>query len=148
VDAVIRSIVIYGFLLLIFRVSGKRTLAQITTFDFVLLLIIGEAVQQGLLGNDFSLTNALLVIVTLIGLDITMSVVEQRWDWLTRYVEGLPVVLVEHGRPITERMRRARVEEADIMERARGSQGLERMAQIKFAVLERDGSISVIPMKG
>jgi uncharacterized membrane protein YcaP (DUF421 family) len=75
-DAVLRAMAVYLFLLLVMRVSGKRTLTQITTFDFVLLLIIGEATQQGLIGDDFSVTKALLLITSLIGLDIAMSLIK------------------------------------------------------------------------
>ena len=81
-DAVLRSATIYVFLLVIFRLSGKRSLAQITTFDFVLLLIIGEATQQALLGNDFSITYALIVITTLVGIDIGLSLLKQRFQRL------------------------------------------------------------------
>ena len=75
-DSVFRALAIYAVLLLIFRISGKRSLSQITTFDFVLLLVIGEATQQALLGDDFSLTNAFIVIVTLVGVDIGLSLLE------------------------------------------------------------------------
>lgn len=146
-DAVVRSIAIYLFLFVVFRVSGKRTLAQVTTFDFVLLLVVGEATQQGLLGNDFSVTNAFIVIVTLIGVDVAMSVLEKRVPKLGKFVEGLPVVVVEHGKPVQEAMRKARLDEMDILEQARSSQGLERMEQIRFAVLERSGQVSIIPEK-
>src|SRR5690554_5712212 len=144
-DAVLRAAAIYAFLLVLFRISGRRTLSEVTTFDFVLLLIIGEATQQALLGEDFSLTNALLVGSTLILVDIALSLVEERVPARGRYVEGLPVVLVDNGEPVEEHMRKARVDEADILERARQSQGLERLDDVKFAVLERDGSISIIP---
>jgi uncharacterized membrane protein YcaP (DUF421 family) len=145
VDAVLRAAVIYVFLLVVFRISGRRTLAQITTFDFVLLLVVGEATQQGLLGNDFSLTNALLVITTLIAIDVFLSDVKEHLPILARATESLPVVIVENGEPIEERMRKARVDENDVLEQARSTQGLERMEQIKYAVLERSGSISIIP---
>lgn len=69
-DSVLRGVTIYTFLLFIFRIAGRRTLAQMTNFDLVLLLLIGESTQQGLLGNDFSITNAFLVVLTLVGLDI------------------------------------------------------------------------------
>lgn len=144
-DAVLRSAVMYIFLLVIFRIAGKRALAQITTFDFVLLLIIGEATQQGLLGNDFSVTNAFLVILTLIGLDIGMALIKQRSKSFEQLVDGVPVIIVEDGRPLKDRMDRARVDVSDVLTAARELQGLERMEQIKYAVLERSGGISVIP---
>jgi uncharacterized membrane protein YcaP (DUF421 family) len=144
-DAVLRSLAIYGFLLVLFRIAGKRTLADITPFDFVLLLIIGEATQQGLLGDDFSVTNALLVITSLLSIDIGLSLLKRRWPRLAKATEGVPVVLVDDGEMLTERMRRARVDEQDILEAARSTQGLSRMSQVRFAVLERTGAISIIP---
>lgn len=144
-DAVLRASGIYLFLLLIFRASGKRTLAQITTFDFVLLLIVGEATQQGLIGDDFSVTKALLLIVTLVGIDIGMSLLQARWPRLGVFMEGAPLILLRDGEPLRDRLKRTRVDEHDIMEAGRNKHGLERLDQIKFAVLERDGSISVVP---
>jgi uncharacterized membrane protein YcaP (DUF421 family) len=144
-DSVLRGAAIYLFLMVLFRIAGKRTLSDVTTFDFVLLLIVGEATQQALLGEDFSLTNAFLVILTLIGLDIAISLWQQRWPGLAKWLEGVPLVIVEHGQPLRERMRRARVSEDDILTAARERQGLARMDQIQYAVLERSGGISIIP---
>jgi uncharacterized membrane protein YcaP (DUF421 family) len=144
-DAVIRSIAIYFFLLVIFRIAGKRSLNQITTFDFVLLLVIGEATQQALLGNDFSITNAVLVIVTLVGISIALSLIKQRLPTIERIMDSVPLVIVENGELLQDRMQKARVDEADILSKARELQGLERLDQIKYAVVERTGSISIIP---
>ena len=72
-DSVLRSAAIYIVVLFVFRVAGRRTLSELTTFDFVLLLVIGEATQQALLGDDFSITNAFIVIVSLVGMDITLT---------------------------------------------------------------------------
>ena len=134
-DAVIRALAIYAFLLVLFRITGRRSLAQITTFDFVLLLIVSEATQQGLLGKDFSLTNAFLVILTLVGTDLALSLLSGRWPALNRWVNSLPLVLIQDGQPLDDRMNKARVDEEDILEKAR-QQGLEGMDQIKYAVLE------------
>ena len=145
-DSVLRAVAIYVILLVIFRIGGKRSLAQITTFDFVLLLIIGEATQQALLGEDFSLTNALVVIVTLIGIDIGLSLLKGRSRTLERVMDDLPLVIVEDGQPLQARMDKARVDQSDVLTAARELQGLERMDQIKYAVLERSGGISIIPV--
>lgn len=138
-DAVLRAFAIYLFLLLVFRASGKRTLAQITNFDLVLVLIIAETMQQALLGEDFSVTNAFLLIATLVGFDIALSLLKQRYPRLDNAIEGQPLIIVEHGRPLTERMDKERVDASDVLEAARHLRGLERMEQIKYAVLERDG---------
>ncbi|MFN2490454.1 MAG: DUF421 domain-containing protein [Actinomycetota bacterium] len=144
-DAVLRAAGVYIFLLLILRLSGKRTLAQVTTFDFVLLLIIGEATQQGLIGDDFSVTKSALLIVTLVGIDIGFSLLQERFPVLGTVMEGAPLILLKDGEPLHDRMTKARIDEHDIMEAGRTKHGLERFDQIKYAVLERDGGISVIP---
>jgi uncharacterized membrane protein YcaP (DUF421 family) len=144
-DPVIRAASVYVMLLLLFRLSGKRALAQITTFDFVLLLIISEAIQNALIGNDFSLTTAGLVVTTLLVIDVGLSVLTQRFPRLDKLVEDVPLILVAEGRPIAERMKRARVSESDILDAARQTRGLDRMSQIRFAILERAGGISIIP---
>ncbi|MPZ98567.1 MAG: DUF421 domain-containing protein [Dehalococcoidia bacterium] len=146
-DVLLRGAAIYLFLLLIFRISGPRALAQITTFDFVLLLIIAEAVQQGLLGDDFSVTTALLLTVVLIGIDIAFSWFKDRSPWFARTVDGVPLLIVDHGELLRDRMDRARIDEEDVLTAARSSQGLSRMDEIDYAVLERNGAISIIPRK-
>lgn len=146
-DAVLRATAVYFFLLVIFRIAGERTLANLTTFDFVLLLIIAEATQQGLIGDDFSVTKVFLVVTTLVGIDIGLSILKEKFPMLDKLVEGVPVVIVEHGRPLKDRMRRARVDESDVLAAARERQGLQRMDQIMYAVLERTGEISIIPKR-
>ena len=144
-ESVLRGAAIYFFLLVVLRLLGRRALSEITTFDFVLVLIIGEATQQALLGEDFSLTNAVLVIVTLLTLDIAISIWKQRSNGAKRFIEGVPTVLVDHGKPLRPLMDKARVREDEVLEAARRTHGLERMDQIKFAVLEVSGGISIVP---
>lgn len=146
-DAVLRAAAIYFVLLLLFRIAGRRTIAELTTFDFILVLIIGEATQQALLGEDFSITNAVLVVTTLLFLDIIMSQFKQRSGTFEKLVDGVPTILVENGRLLHDRMQRARVDERDVMEAARQLQGIERLDQIKYAVLEVSGGITVIPQE-
>jgi uncharacterized membrane protein YcaP (DUF421 family) len=144
-DAILRATAIYGFLLLIFRAFGKRSLAQITTFDFVLLLIIAETTQQALLGDDFSVTNSLLLIATLFILDNLLSRMKQRWRWFERAAEGLPLLIVKDGEPLLDRMEKVSVDLEDILSAARELRGLDRLDQIKYAVLEKSGGISIVP---
>ncbi len=143
-DSILRGAVVYAVLLVLFRIVGKRTLAEITTFDFVLLLIISEATQQAMIDNDNSMTNAFLIITTLLGLDIGLSLLGRRFRIVDRLVDDVPLVLVEDGRVLKDRMTKSRVDETDILQSAR-QEGLERMDQIKYAVLERSGGISIIP---
>jgi len=144
-DSVLRAAAMYLALMVLFKIAGRRSLAELTTFDFVLLMIIGEATQQALLGDDFSLTNSLMVIVTLIAIDVGLSLLKQRSRWVSQLIDGGPTIIVENGRILQGRMRHVRLVEADIMEAARSSQGIETLEQIKFAIIERNGKISVIP---
>lgn len=147
-ESVLRGAAVYLFLLVVLRASGKRALSQVTTFDFVLLLIISETTQQALLGEDFSLTNAFIVIITLAVIDQGFSLLGRRWRFFERLTEGLPLVILENGRLLEDRMRKENISREDILEAARENQGLERLEQIKYAVLERHGGISIIPKAG
>jgi uncharacterized membrane protein YcaP (DUF421 family) len=143
--SVLRSVAVYLFVLVVFRISGKRSLSQITTFDFILLLIIGEATQQALLGNDFSVINAFVVIATLMTLEIVFSWAERRFPKLSRVVESLPVVVVENGKLLRERAEQEGVTLEEVLAAGREHHGLERIEQFKYAILERHGGISVVP---
>ncbi len=146
-ESVIRGAVIYLLLLVILRLSGRRTMSEMTAFDFVLLLIVAETTQQALLGDDFSLTNSAVLIVTLFTMDIGMSFLKEWSPRLQRMLDGGPTVLISQGEPDERALRRARVSLSEVMETARSTQGLERLDQIKFAVLEAKGSISIVPFK-
>ena len=146
-EAVLRAVVIYAFLMLLFRIAGKRALNEMSNFEFVLLLIVGEATQQAVLGKDYSVTNAFLVVLTLISINIGMSLLKHRSERLKRMFDGMPLVIVENGRPLKQLMDAVRIAEDDVLEAARELQGLERMEQIKYAVLETTGTISIIPKK-
>ena len=146
-DLVIRGIAVYLFLLLIFRVSGKRSLRNATTFDFVLILIVAETTQQALVGDDNSVTAACLLIIVLVGTDILLSLVKRWSPRVDRLIEGQPLVILRNGVPLRRRMHIERVDEQDILTAARESHGLERLEQIKRAVLERNGGISIVPRR-
>lgn len=143
-DLVIRGLAVYLFLLVIFRIAGKRSLRSATTFDLVLLLIIAEAVQQGL-GEDLSLTGSFILIAVFVGTDIGLSLLKRWSPRLDKLLEGQAVVILRNGRPIETRMHQERVDREDILAAARESQGLGRLEQIKRAVLERNGAISISP---
>ena len=146
-DSVMRAAAIYLFLLVVFRLAGKRSLAQITTFDFVLLLIIGEATQQALLGEDYSMTNAWIVIATLVVMERGFSILGDRYPAIDRVLEGVPVLVAADGKLLGEQARHEEIGEEEVLEAARHLHGLERMDQIEYAVLERSGGISIIPRR-
>ena len=144
-DSIIRAFVIYIIMLVLFRIVGTRTLSKATTFDLVLVLFISEAIQQSLIDNDNSMTNAVLLVVTLLGMDVIFSVFKHRSKRFAQLVDGAPVVLLENGTLHPARLAKERVDEADILEAARCGHGLERLDQLKYAVLEKNGEISVVP---
>jgi uncharacterized membrane protein YcaP (DUF421 family) len=144
-NPVIRGIVIYLFLLLVFRIMGKRTLNQTTTFDLVLLLIISEVTQQGLVGEDFSVTGSALLICTLMGSTLLLTLIKEGSPFFDKVTEGAPLIIVNHGKTLQKRMDKTKVGEEDVLHAARLNFGLEKMEEIKYAVLEKDGSISIIP---
>ncbi len=146
-ESILRAVSVYITLLLLFRIAGKRTLAQITTFDLVLTLIISEALQEALVDTDNSLTNAFILIVTLIGLDILLSVVKQHVPSLARVMDGCPVVVVRDGKLEGHAMEMERVDQDEVLTAARDAHGLARFDQIRHAVVEENGHITVVPKK-
>ena len=144
-DSVIRVVAVYFFLLVVFRLSGKRTLAEADTFDLLTVLIISETTQQAMVDHDHSITNAFILITTLVGLTITFAMVKQRFPFFGKLVDDVPLVIVREGQPLKDRMDRSHVDEDDVLEAARELRGLVRMDQIRYAVLERTGNISIIP---
>ncbi|NDV49273.1 MULTISPECIES: DUF421 domain-containing protein [unclassified Salipiger] len=144
-DSVIRGVAVYAFLLIAMRITGRRTLAQATPFDFVLLLIIAETTQQALLGDDFSISNSIILILTLFLVDVLLSFAKRSSSSLAEWLDGTPTVLISGGRIDGEAMRRARVSVADILEAARLQHGIKTLDDIEAAVLETSGGISIIP---
>ena len=116
-----------------------------TAFDFVLFLLIGGAVHRALTGQDYSLTNAFLIIATLIGIDVAMSFARRNWPDTAKVLKGVATIVVEDGQPLPWRMHRSRITVDDVLSAARRNHGLENLQQIKFAILEASGDISIIP---
>jgi uncharacterized membrane protein YcaP (DUF421 family) len=144
-ESVLRGAATYVFVWLIFRVAGKRSLAQITTFDVVLLLIISETTQAALIDNDHSFTNTILLILTMLGLDVAFSCIKQRFPRIEKVVDGAPLVLLDQEGLRHEALTKERVDEDDILNAARELRGLANMEQIQYAVLEQTGNITVVP---
>ena len=146
-DAVIRGLVVYLFLFLMFRLAGKRTLAQMSSFDLVLLLIISETTQQAMIDNDHSVTNGVILIITLVGASVLLSWIRERSRTAEKWLDDVPLIIMENGRLHRERMLKVRVDEADIMAAGRKTWGLERLDDVKYAIVEANGEITVIPKR-
>ena len=144
-ESVFRGLVVYVFLLIVFRISGRRTLSEATNFDLVLLLIISETTQEAMVDNDHSITNSFLLIITLVGTSILLSLVKERFPRMEAWLDGTPLVIVQDGKCLQDRMNKMRIDEEDILSAARSSHGLERLDQVKYAVVERGGAISIVP---
>lgn len=144
-DSVLRAAAVYLFVFVLLRLTGRRTMGEMDSFDFVLLLIIGEATQQALLGEDFSITHAFLVVLTLVLIDTGLSLWKQRSHTVERIVDGVPLAIVYDGEPLREYMDKERLSEGDVLRAAREQHGLEKLSQVKVAFLEADGKITVVP---
>lgn len=145
-EMVLRALAIYIILLVVFKIAGRRALLQMTSFDLILLLIISEATQQALLGNDFSVTGATITIVTLVVVDMIFGLIKKKWSGAESALDGTPVILMVHGIPLTEKMKKMDISLDDILVSARQNQGITEAARIKYAILERTGHISIIPV--
>lgn len=146
-DAVLRGTAVYLFLVVIFNVLGRRTLVQTTNFDLLLLIVIGQCTQLALLGDDYSVTNAVILVSTLLAVHLTLAAVSGRFPRVGTWIGGgAPLVVAENGRMLDRRAARVGVSEADVMLAARRSQGLERLDQVRLAVVERTGDITVVPV--
>lgn len=144
-SAVARASIIYAFVLLVIRLAGKRTLAELSTFDLVVLLIMSEAIQPALVADDTRITSAMLIVLTFVGIDALLGLVKFKSHRASALLDDIPTVLVRDGVSDQSALTRERLDEDDIMEAARRQLGLERFDQVRFAVLERTGGISVIP---
>lgn len=146
-DTLLRASAMFIFILIVFRVSGKRTLQEATVFDFVMLLIISEATQQALVDEDFSLINGFLVITTYVMISIGLSLLKQRSKKSEKLLDGVAEIVVEKGQPDKLKLKKARIDEEDILESAREKHELSTMDEIKYAILEKNGTITIVPFE-
>ena len=140
---VLRACAIYVLVMVLVRVSGKRAVGQFTPFDLVLLILIGNAVQNGINGGDNSLTGAAIMATTLIALNYGVAFVTSRSRKMEKFVEGEPVVLARNGKLFDGVLRRELVSSEDFRESLRMN-GVEDVSEVELALLETNGSISVV----
>jgi uncharacterized membrane protein YcaP (DUF421 family) len=145
-DLVIRATVVFFFILVVTRVVGRRQLSDLEPFDFILLVVLGDLVQQGITQSDQSVTGTLTVIATIAVLSVMVSWVSFRSRPARLATEGEPIVLVQDGRPIERNLRRERITIDDLREEARQAQ-IASLEEVAWAILENDGKISCIPRR-
>jgi uncharacterized membrane protein YcaP (DUF421 family) len=144
VDIVLRAVVIFFVLLVVMRAVGRRELNTMEPFDVILLVVIGDLVQQGVTQSDYSLTGAVTVIATITLLTVSTSYLSFRFRRLRPVLEGAPLVLLQDGRPIERNLRRERITVEELRAAARQQQ-IGSFDGIRLAILETDGRISFIP---
>ena len=143
-DIVIRAVVMFIFVWFVTRVVGRRELSTLEPFDLILLIVLGDLIQQGVTQNDFSVTGAMLAGGTMALMTVLFSYLAFRFPRVQPILEGDPVILVERGNPIDRNLRRNRITMEELAAQARMQQ-VAHIGDIEWAVLETSGNISVIP---
>jgi uncharacterized membrane protein YcaP (DUF421 family) len=143
-DLVIRAFVIFTFIYLLTRIVGRHELGSAEPFDLILLVVLGDLVQQGVTQSDYSLTGAILVISTFTVLTVLVSFLSVKVPLLRPVLDGDPLILVENGKPNTANLKRQRLDLGEVLAEARLQQ-VTRLEDIGWAILESSGQISIIP---
>ena len=145
-DIAIRGVAIFLFIYLLTRVIGRRELSSLQPFDLILLIVLGDSVQQGLTQDDYSVTGAAIAVATIASLQVATSWLSFRFRRLRPLLDGEPIVVVQDGRPIEQNLRRERLTLEEVMEEARQQQ-IGSLDDVQWAVLETSGTISFIEKK-
>jgi uncharacterized membrane protein YcaP (DUF421 family) len=142
-DLALRAVALFFFVFLITRVIGRRELSSLEPFDLILLIVLGDAIQQGLTQDDYSVTGAIIVITSFAALQVGVSYLSFRFPRLRPLLDGEPIVVVQDGRVIERNLRRERMTVEEVAEQARQQQ-IASLDQVQWAVLETSGNISFI----
>lgn len=143
-EVALRTAIIYGFLVLAIRITGKRQIGQVSVLELVAILVISDAVQNSMVGENTTLWGGIVAVVTLLGVDRAIQAVTARSRRLRDAVEGEPRLLVRDGRLLERALRDEKIDPDDVRAAVRAA-GLTRIEAVRLAVLETDGTISVIP---
>ena len=146
-DIAFRGTALFFFIFLLTRVIGRRELSSLQPFDLILLIVLGDAVQQGLTQDDYSLTGAFLAIGTIAIMQVAVSYANFRFPKLRPVLDGEPIVVVQDGRPIEKNLKRERVTIEDLAAAAR-QQNIAKIEDVQWAVMETSGAISFIKKSG
>jgi uncharacterized membrane protein YcaP (DUF421 family) len=143
-DIVLRAGFIFIFVYVVMRAIGRRELSSLEPFDLIMIVVVGDLVQQGVTQSDYSVTGAVLAVSTICLLTVVVSWVSWRFPRLRPALDGAPIVLVEDGKPLEANMRRERITVEELAAQARLQQ-IDSLEKVRFAVLETSGAISFIP---
>ncbi len=142
-DIAIRAIALYVFVVFVMRMIGRRELSTLTPFDLVLLIVLGDAIQQGLTQDHYSVTGAVIAVSTLAVMQLITSYVSFRVRPLRKVLKGEPIILIEDGKLLSQNLRRERMTADDVAEEMR-TQQIPTFDQVQWAILESNGTISLI----
>ena len=142
-DIVLRACVAYAFIIFLLRIIGRRELSTLAPSDLVLLVVMGDLVQNGVTQSDQSVTGVFLAVSTFALLTVAFSVVTYKSRRVRTIIEGTPLILVQDGEPVEKNLRSERLNIDDVAEEARG-QGIEHLNEVKWCVLEANGTMSFI----
>lgn len=140
---IVRAIVAYWILLLLLRLVGRRAVDRMTPFEMILMFLFGGIMIQSIVSDDRSFTNAVLAAFTVALMHILAATLKQWSSHFGKFIDGTPIMVVEQGKWYWDRLEKMRIQDRDIMAAAR-QRGIERMEQIQFAVVERNGGISIV----
>jgi uncharacterized membrane protein YcaP (DUF421 family) len=146
VDIVFRAIFVFFLIFALTRAIGRRELASLEPFDLILLIVLGDAVQQGLTQDDYSLTGAVLAVGTIGLLQVAVSYSNWRFPRLRQFIDGEPRVVIQDGKPLEKTMKRERLTIDDLREAVRKEQ-LASIDDVAWGVIETSGEISIIPKR-
>lgn len=142
-EMVLRASAIYFFLWIVSRAVGRRELAELSAFELMMLVIVGDLIQQGVTQNDMSVTGAMLAVGTIASWTVIFSYVSFRWKRTKTIIDGIPVVVIHDGKLVTETLRLERVVETDVLQAAR-NEGIDDIAKVRVGIIEADGRFSFI----
>ena len=142
-DIALRAIVLFWFILFVTRVMGRRELSSLSPFDLILLIILGDAVQQGLTQDDYSVTGAVIAVATITTLQVGTSYISFRSARARKVLEGLPIVVIQDGKLIEQNLNRERMTEDEVAEEMRLQQ-IGSFDEVAWGIIESNGSISFI----
>lgn len=145
-DIAIRTIILYLFVIAVMRIVGRRELSSLTAVDLVLLIVMGDSIQQGLTQDDYSVTGAIIVISTFSVMQVGAAYLGFRFRRVRRVLEGSPIVLIDDGKLVERNLRRNRLTADDVAEEMRLKQILS-FKDVRWAILEASGQISFIEQR-
>ena len=145
-DIALRAIFLYAFVVFVIRVMGRRELSSLSAIDLVLLVVLGDAIQQGLTQDDYSVTGAVIAVSTIAAVQVGSSYLSFRSRRARRVLEGEPIVILQDGKLIARNLKRERLTEDEVAEEMRGQQ-IASVEDVEWGILESDGTMSFIPKK-